>query len=169
MRYADGPTAEETVWVDAAPERVWDLVTDIELPRRFSDELQGAAWQPGTPGPALGARFVGRNHHPALGEWETESVIVACEPCSRFGWEVQGPDGVAASWHFELAAERGGTTLRQRARMGPGSSGLTVAIEARPEKEERIVARRLEEWRRNMRSTIEGIKGIAEQAASDVS
>jgi hypothetical protein len=33
-----------------------------------------------------------------------------------------------------------------------------------PEKEERIVARRLEEWEANMRATLEGIKRLAEQA-----
>ncbi len=36
--------------------------------------------------------------------------------------------------------------------------GLTAAIEARPDKEERIVDRRLGEWRRNMQATVDGIK-----------
>lgn len=165
MRYADGPSAEVAVWVDAAPEVVWGLVTDIDLPARFSDEFAGADWDPATPGPALGARFVGRNEHPTLGAWQTESVIVVHEPGRCFGWDVQGEDGTAASWRFELAPERGGTALRQRARMGPAPSGLTIAIEAMPDKEERIIARRLEEWTRNMQATLEGIKAAAEAPA----
>ena len=44
-------------------ERVWALVTDIDLPARFSSEFQGATWL--DDGPAVGARFVGHNHHPA--------------------------------------------------------------------------------------------------------
>jgi hypothetical protein len=48
--------------------------------------------------------------------------------------------------------------------MGPAPSGLTAAIEARPDKEERIVANRLAEWQRNMQATVEGIKARAESA-----
>ena len=46
--------------------------------------------------------------------------------------------------------------------MGPAPSGLNIAIEARPDKEERIVARRLEEHRANMQTTVDGIKRLAE-------
>jgi hypothetical protein len=46
--------------------------------------------------------------------------------------------------------------------MGPAPSGLTPAIEAMPDKEERIVARRLEEHRANMGATLAGIKELAE-------
>ena len=46
--------------------------------------------------------------------------------------------------------------------MGLGPSGLTPAIEAMPEREEEIVARRLGEWEANMTATIEGVKAIAE-------
>ena len=51
--------------------------------------------------------------------------------------------------------------------MGPAPSGLSIAIEAMPDKEERIVARRLEEWRTNMQATIEGVKALAEAEADD--
>jgi hypothetical protein len=49
--------------------------------------------------------------------------------------------------------------------MGPGPSGLTPAIEKMPDKEERIIARRLEEWQANMAATLSGIKGLAEGVA----
>jgi hypothetical protein len=52
--------------------------------------------------------------------------------------------------------------LRQWMRMGPAPSGLTPAIEAMPDKEERIIARRLDEHRFNMLATIQGIKDLAE-------
>jgi hypothetical protein len=38
--------------------------------------------------------------------------------------------------------------------MGPGASGTTVAIAAQPDKEARIVARRLDEWLTNMRTNL---------------
>ncbi|MGH2758276.1 MAG: SRPBCC family protein, partial [Actinomycetota bacterium] len=90
MRYADGPSAEVEIYIDAPPARVWDLVSDIELPARFSEELQGAQWLDETP--AVGARFQGRNRHPAVGEWETTSYVVAYEPERTFAWAVGDPD-----------------------------------------------------------------------------
>ena len=38
-RYADGPTVEVETWIDSQPERVWELVTDMQLIARISDEL----------------------------------------------------------------------------------------------------------------------------------
>ena len=57
------------------------------------------------------------------------------------------------------------TRLRQWARLGPGPSGLSMAIESMPDKEQRIIARRLEEHRTNMTATLAGIKDLAERAA----
>lgn len=163
MRYADGPTAEVEVLIAAPIERVWDLVTDINLPAEFSDEFVGAEWV--DDGPALGARFVGRSHHEALGDWETTCWVERYEPLHVFGWAVSDPDNPSASWWFVLDQEDDGVRVRQGGRMGPAPSGLTIAITAMPDKEERIVARRLEEWERNMRATLEGIKQRTERGA----
>lgn len=165
MKYADGPTTEVETVIDAPPSRVWDLVCDINLPARFSSEFQGAQWQDNAGGPAVGARFTGRNKHRAAGEWETTSIIVACEPERVFEWAVSDADNPSASWRFELepiGANR--TRLKQWVRLGPGWSGLTPAIEAMPDKEERIIERRLEEHRANMTACLEGIKTIAESS-----
>jgi hypothetical protein len=160
MRYADGPTVEVDVLVDAPLQRVWELITDIELPSRFSTEFLGARWI--DEGPALGARFAGRNQHTALGEWETTSIVNRYRPPHEFGWNVTDVDNPSATWWFELEQEPEGVRLRQGARIGPAPSGLSIAIAAMPDKEERIVARRLEEFERNMRATLEGIKQVAE-------
>lgn len=152
---------EVEVHVDAPPSAVWDLVTDINLPARFSPEFRGADWLEGT-GPALGARFQGRNQHTAIGEWQTTCFVVACEPERVFAWAVTDPDNPSASWRFELEPEGDGTRLKQWMRIGPAPSGLSIAIQRMPDKEERIVARRQQEHRENMTLTIEGIKALAE-------
>lgn len=161
VRYADGPTVEVAREIAAPVEAVWDLVADIDLPARFSAEFQGAAWldEP----PRLGARFRGRNTHEAIGTWETTCTVIAYEPPRTFGWAVQDPGNPSATWRFDLEPAAVGTRLTMRARMGPGPSGLTPAIEAMPDKEERIVERRLEEWRRNMAATVAGIQELAER------
>ena len=160
MRYADGPTVEVETYIDASPARVWDLVSDIEMPARFSEEFQGATWLDDNP--SVGARFQGRNRHPAVGEWETTSFIVAYVPERLFAWAVGDPEHPGAQWRFELTPDGSGTRLKQWMRMGPARSGLNAAIDAMPDKEERIIARRLDEHRKNMTATIEGIKALAE-------
>lgn len=160
MRYADTPETEVAVDIAAPAERVWALVRDIALPARFSSELQAAEWL--DDGPALGARFVGRNEHPAIGAWQTTCTVTRYDEGRVFEWSVGDVTAPAARWRFEVEPTPGGCRLRQWARMGPGRSGLTPAIERMPEKEERIVARRLEEWRTNMAANLEGIKALAE-------
>jgi hypothetical protein len=160
MKYVEGPTVEVDTLVHAPIDRVWELVTDIGLPARFSSEFVGAEWL--DDGPRLSARFVGRNRHAALGEWETTSTVTRYELGRTFGWDVSDPENPSSSWWFELEQEPDGVRLRQGARIGPAPSGLTIAITAMPEKEDRIIARRLEEFERNMHATVEGIKQLAE-------
>ena len=93
--------------------------------------------------PCIGARFQGRNQHNAMGEWETTSFVNRYEPLRSFGWAVSDLENPSSSWWFELEQEPEGVRLRQGMRMGPAPSGLTIAITAMPDKEERIIARRL--------------------------
>ena len=163
LRYVDGPSTEASIEIAAAPERVWALVTDLQLPARFSSEFQGAALLGGAQAPAVGTRFVGRNHHAAVGSWETTSTITSFEPPAVFGYDVDGTDGrPSASWRFSLEPTSRGTRLTQWMRMGPGRSGINPAIDAMPDKESRILHRRLGEHRANMEATLAGIKALAE-------
>jgi hypothetical protein len=167
VRFADRPTTQTDVYVAAPPAAVWPHVTEIMTPSRFGTELQEATWLDGdADGTAcLGARFKGRNFHAARGEWETTSTIVDFVPERRFAWAVGDPDQPSALWRLELTPEGDGTRLRYWAQMGPGPSGMTVVIEKMPDKEEKILARRLEEWETNMTATISGIKELAEAGA----
>jgi len=146
--------------LDAPVARVWSLVTDVNLPGRFSEEFKGARWL--DQGPALGARFVGRNEHPAMGSWETTSWVTRYEPGRAFGWAVSDPEHPSSTWWYTLEGVDGAVRLRHGGRMGPAPSGLTIAIMRMPDKEERIIARRLEEWKRSMQATVAGIKALAE-------
>ncbi|MDD7927114.1 SRPBCC family protein [Actinomycetospora chibensis] len=169
MRYAEGPTVEASVHVAAPPERVWPLVRDIGVVADSSEELQEAHWLPAPEGPAdgelpdVGHRFRGRNSHPQVGEWETVSEVVECDEARCFAWAVMDPANPSALWRFTLAPADGGTELRQWAQLGPGPSNLTTVIERMPDKEERIVAGRLKEFRRSIERTLAAIKEHAER------
>jgi hypothetical protein len=155
LRYADGPAVEVEALIAAPPAVVWALVSDITTPIRFSQELQDVRW-------IDEERFVGRSRHPSIGEWETTCTVVGRSPEREFAWVVGDPDHPSAAWRFTLEPAAPGTRLRQWMRMGPAPSGLNLAIETWPDKEERIVGRRLEEHRLNMQTTVDGIKRLAE-------
>lgn len=141
---------------------IWALVTDITLPARFSAELQDVEWLDGATEVKIGNRFRGHNRHEALGEWSTECRVIEVEPGRRWVWAVRAGDNQMATWGFEVDPGPKGVTVRQWARMGPDPSGLSVAIEAMPEKEGRIIARRLDEWRTNIQANLVGIRQLVE-------
>jgi hypothetical protein len=163
IRLTDEPGTWAEIDVAAPAERVWAIVTDIDLPARFSDEFLGASWPDG--GPALGAVFVGRNRHPAIGEWEVESYVDTLVPGRSFGWATVDRTNPGSRWRFDLTPHGINTRLRYSMSMGPGPSGISIAIESMPEKEPRILRRRILEHHVNMVRTIEGIRAIAEAAA----
>jgi uncharacterized protein YndB with AHSA1/START domain len=163
-RYADSPTVESSTWIDAPPERVWELVSDIGLMPTLSSELKSVEWADGATGPRLGACFVGCNEHDAFGKWSTTSQIIAYDPPREFAWSV-GPDDPAAKWRFVLTPRDGGTDLSFWMQMGPGRSGLSVAIESMPDKEQKIVFVRLREFEGAIGKTLAAIKQLAEHGA----
>lgn len=162
MRYRDQPTIEVSQRVPCDVATAWRLVTDINLPARCSSELQEVEWLDGAEEVKVGARFRGRNRHKALGEWETVSEVAEVEDQRRWVWNVLGPDGVASTWAYEVEPASNGAIVRQWARMGPGPSGLSIGIAAQPDKEARIIARRLAEWQQNMQANLDWIRSQVE-------
>lgn len=162
-RYADLPTAEVSVWVDAPPADVWPAVVDVEAMPEMSPELRSVEWLDHGP-VAVGSRFLGRSAHEALGEWSTTSVVTEYDEPRAFAWEVEGPDGPTATWRFALEDADGGTRLAQWVRMGPGRSGLSLAIDRAPEKEQKIVFVRMREFETNMTETVTALKKKVEEA-----
>jgi hypothetical protein len=162
LRYTDCPTTEATLRVAAPAATVWRFVCDIQTPARFSSEFQGGELLDDAPAAALGVQFRGHNHHPARGDWSTVSTVCEFEPGRVFGWAVGDADKPAAQWRFTLQPEGSGTRIRQWMQMGPGESGISELIQQMPDKEHRILRRRLAEHQANMIATLAGIKSRAE-------
>ncbi|WP_225823914.1 SRPBCC family protein [Streptomyces naphthomycinicus] len=161
--YADAPTVSVSTYIEAPVEHVWSLVSDIHLMPRLSSELQEVEWLDGATAPRPGGRFVGRSAHPSLGDWETISTVVDCSAPQRFGWAVGDPDHPSSVWRFTLTRRETGTVLEQWAQMGPAPSGLSFAIEAMPDKEQKIVFVRLREFETGMKANLAALKNLAEQ------
>lgn len=102
----------DSVTVARPPEQVWAMVADVTRHGDWSPVCTGCTWDEGD-GPAIGARFTGRNTLDGR-TWETRSVVVAAEPGVEFAWQVN-EDWVR--WGF--------TT-----RPAPGQPGATVLEES---------------------------------------
>lgn len=161
-RFEDKPETEVSVRINAPIDVVWDLISDINLPARFQGEFVDAEWI--DDGPALEARFLGRNERGEW-KWETTSWIVRYEPNAVFSWAVSDRDNPGATWTYFVDDTAGVTVLRFHRTLGPGPSGLTAAIERNPENEEQIIANRTAEQRENMRAVVDGIKKLAEESS----
>jgi uncharacterized protein YndB with AHSA1/START domain len=138
---------------------VWDLISDIQLPARFSDEFVGAEW---VDPPGLGARFVGRNDRGDIGGWKTVCTVTAWSPGEAFEWTVGDVEAPTAIWRHDIVENPHGSRLTMTARLGAGRSFLRAVVRRYPEQAEPLVTRRMEEWGTNMRSTVEGIRSMIE-------
>ena len=161
---SEGPGATVEIDIEASPERVWELVSDINIGAQFSKEFVGAQWNEGHDVPKVGAQFTGRNNHPAVGEWEVTLTVTQWEPNIVFGWATgETEQSAGARWRWEIDWLHGQRTrLRHTLRLGPGESGLSGAIAAMPDKGPRIIGRRQQEHLANMTLCVEGIKALAE-------
>jgi nitroreductase len=164
-RLSDGPGAVVEVDIKAPADVVWPLVTDINVGARVGEEFTGARWTDGFERAALGARFIGANQHPAVGPWETTCTVDRFVEGREFGWLTSDPERPGARWWFELAPIVGATRLRYSTVLGPGWSATSAAIENMPDKEARILRRRLTEVRGNMALVVEAIRQRAETSA----
>ncbi len=165
-KYSECPTTSATVEIVGDLAAVWEMVSDISMPTRWSSEVQRTSWLDGTNKASLGARFAGHNQHTAIGEWDVVCTVTRLDPRQCFEWVVGEPKHPSAVWRFVLGGFDGSVVLRQEMQMGPARSGLNIAIDAMPDKESKIIARRLEEHRVNMLANLQGVKSIVEGTTS---
>ncbi len=162
---ADGPGTIVEVDIKAPPKFVWPYIIDINFGAQFSEEFLHARWNDEAVGPSVGAKFTGSNRHPAIGEWDMPCFVNRFVEGREFGWVTSDADHPGAQWRFEATAIAGATRLRHSLVLGPGPSRMSIAIARMPEKEPRILERRLDEHRVNMTRVVNGIKTAAETDA----
>ena len=100
--------------MDATPEEVWALVSDVTRIGTFSPETFEAEWLDGATGPAVGARFRGHVKRNGRGPvYWTTCEVTACEPGRSFGFDVKSAGRTANTWRYDLAPAGGGTDVTE--------------------------------------------------------
>ena len=143
-----------TVEVQASPEEVWAVVSDLGRMPEFSPELR-KAFVIGRPG--VGANIIGINKR-GLAVWPTTSRVVRWEPGRAVAWKVRES---GATWVYELEPSGSGTAVTGRRvlrRFTPGTT-LMVPIIGGAEGHDRELAE-------GIRTTLERIKATVEATAA---
>jgi uncharacterized protein YndB with AHSA1/START domain len=151
-------TASVIVFIDAPPEAVWDLVTDVTRVGEFSPETLEGRWIEGATGPAVGAKFQGHVKRNGRGPmYWTTCRVTACEPLRDFAFvvEVRGMSGVN-TWRYQLAPNGSGTDVTESFTL---KSSLVI----------RVYWALFGRWRsgtnvRGMTETLNRVKAVAEKA-----
>lgn len=103
--------AAVTLHVDADPQHVWELVSDITRMGTYSPEVFEAEWLDGATGPAVGARYRGHVKRNERGPtYWTVCKVTECVPGEVFEFAVVMRDAVVNTWRYEFAPGAGGGT-----------------------------------------------------------
>lgn len=98
--------------IDAAPDVVWDLVSDITRMGQWSPECIRAEWTDGAHGPSIGAHFQGYNRMGNI-EWDEPCEVTECEPGVVFAFKVSRDSPHATHWRFAISENGTGTTVTE--------------------------------------------------------
>jgi uncharacterized protein YndB with AHSA1/START domain len=150
------PLGEEvTVWMDAPPATVWDLVSDVTRIGQFSPETFEAKWTRGSTGPEVGASFAGHVKRNGVGPtYWSPCQVTACEPERLFEFAV-GTDAVTINnWGYRLTPRDGGTDVTEYFRLQPSLSVRIYWTLLGPLRSRTNV--------RGMRTTLERMKSVVE-------
>ena len=158
-----GTTSKVHVHVEAAPEVIYDLVADVTRMGEWSPECVACEWVDGATGPAVGARFRGRNRH-GIARWSNKPRVVAAERGREFGFVATDPIGRDMTrWTYRLEPARSGTDVTESFEM-VRSIPLYIRLSDRWLMG---IKDRQADLEANMRRTLAAIKSAAEASRID--
>ena len=115
-------------WIDAPPEVIYDLVSDITRMGEWSPETVRAEWLGGATHAVPGARFKGFNE---LGPnaWSTKPEIVTADRGRCFSFRVPGRSG--PTWTYDFHREGEATRVVESVRQDVRSPLLIRLLQKR--------------------------------------
>jgi uncharacterized protein YndB with AHSA1/START domain len=89
--------------MDAPPQPIWDLISDVTQIGRFSPETFEAEWLDGATGPKVGAQFRGHVRRNEKGPvYWTTCRVVECEPGRSFSFSIINAGKPLNTWSYRL-------------------------------------------------------------------
>ena len=148
-------THRESILIEASPEAVYDLVSDVTRTGEWSPVCKRCWWDEGAKG-VVGDVFTGRNVLPER-TWETRCTVIAADRGREFGWIV-GDNLVR--WVYSMQAEGNGTRLTEAWEFLP--DGITFISGRYPDTAKAEIAARIERAHHGITETLGAMKRLAE-------
>jgi hypothetical protein len=145
---------EVSTEIHADADKLYDMVADLANMGKWSPEATGGRWLGGE-GPALGAKFLGRNRR-GWRRWVTVAKITDADRGKRFAFDVTSGPLKVAHWAYEFAASGSSTKVTETwvDQRSPFMHRLSDIVIGVPE--------RSDHNRKNMEATLEALKRSAE-------
>ena len=100
---------QERIHIDAPPERVYALISDVTRMGEWSPETYECEWVDGATGPAVGARFKGKNRQGIM-KWSTTPEVVVADPGREFTFVTKMGSKEQTRWRYVMEPAAGGGT-----------------------------------------------------------
>ncbi|HUR51610.1 MAG TPA: SRPBCC family protein [Mycobacteriales bacterium] len=145
-----------SVEVHATPEAAYARVSDLPRMGDLSNENRGGRWVGGATGPAVGARFKGRNSN-GIRRWSTKVTVVAADPGSAFAFDISYVGIPVSRWRYTFLPTAGGCTVTEswtdrRPGWFKGPAGVATGVMDR----EAATARSIEHTLAQLKAALEG-------------
>ena len=146
---------EVSVWMDAEPAEVWDLVSDVTRIGEFSPETFEARWTRGSTGPEVGAWFKGHVKRNGVGPtyWSL-CRVTRCEVEEVFEFAVGTEEMNVNNWGYRLEPKDGGALVTEYFRLASNLPTRVYWLLLGP------LRRRTNQ--KGMRTTLERMKAVLE-------
>ena len=105
-------SGSSTIEIDARPETVYELLTDLSRVGELSPECWKAEWTEGSTEAVVGAKFLGHNRV-GENEWQAGCEVVAATPSQEWAFKVPAPNGSDTVWRYEITATDDGCTVTE--------------------------------------------------------
>lgn len=96
--------------IDASPEVLYEMVSDLTRMGEWSPESTGATWRRGASGPAVGARFWGKNAN-GWRRWYTTGTVVEADDGKVFAFDITAGGLKVSRWRYRFEPADGGTRV----------------------------------------------------------
>jgi Polyketide cyclase / dehydrase and lipid transport len=98
---------EVSIRIDAPPDHVYALVSDVRRTSEFSPEIVRCDWLKGQSGPVVGARFEAVNKVSRGLSWKNHPVVLTADPGRTFSFSRTEKFAGTLVWRYDFEPRYG--------------------------------------------------------------